>query len=781
MTSPGPGSQGRSASEGPAWLPALLALVSLLPNPGAALPILTYYFRDFSLTYFPILDFVGDEIRAGRWPFWNPYLYEGSPLLPAYYPLELLHVLWPGPAMVSWLLTLHFPLAALGMYALARELGACRYGAFAAGAAYAMCGLCLSALNVQMFLQSMAWAPLLVLALRRAAAGSGRATAAAAACLALSVSTLAVEFVGQALGLGLALALARRSDRKALGRLVAAIAVGVAAAGLPIAIMLGIVSESVRSQTMGSFEILQKAVHPVMLLQLLVPDLPGSVAEPLRFWWGARLFPHGSPYFMSLYVGPVALCVAAAGLGALPRRERLVLAGAALLAAWYALGAWGGLAPLLAPAVRVFRFPAKAMFTPFFVLALCAGLGLTRLRGGHAWNRLGTPALLLALLAAGLWYAVGLHSSDLAAWLDVSPQSEAAMRAFVGPEALTAAAAAAALMGLMLAVAARRVRPDHAALVVLVLLVVDVWRGGTGLNRQVAARYFEPLPELARHEAGLDGGRFFSFGTDWGPTGAAFSQSRRPGVEMLGFFIGRQVLNPFLNVLDRVEVAEGTDRHSLMPNPSLLKPWQSRPSELERILPVLRNAAVTRLASLDPLEHPAVRLRERFPAGPEGVFVHIYDLLESSPRSYVACAVVAASGREAARDAALAPGFDADGAVALEVPGSAACREGRVVRRVVSSDEVAYDVELVGTGYLVARDGWSRGWTATLDAAPAPVLRANGRHQAVALPPGRHAVVLRYVPPGLAPGAAVSLVGLAGLLALAWRAHGRPGAIGALE
>jgi hypothetical protein len=758
-----------AADEGPRWLPALLALVSLLPNPGAALPFLTYYFRDFSLTYYPILDFVGDEVRSGRWPFWNPYLYEGSPVLPAFYPIELLHVLWPGPAMVSWLLTLHFPLAALAMYALARDLGACRYGAFAAGAVYSMCGLSLSALNVQMFLQTLAWAPLLVLSLRRAALGRPWATVAAAVCLALSISTLAVEFVGQALGLGLTLALVRRADRGALARLAAALVVGVALAGLPIALTLGIVAESVRSQSMTAFEIVQKAVHPVMALQLVVPDLPGSVAEPLRFWWGARFFPHGSPYFMSLFVGPLALCVAVAGIGALPRRERLVLAAAALLSAWYALGAWGGLAPLLAPAVRVFRFPAKAMLTPMFVLALCAGMGMTRLRAGNAWSRLAAPALFFALVGLGLWYAVGFHSSDLAAWLDASPDAELAMRAIVGPEALSVVALAGVVGGVLVAVARRAVPPERAALVVLALLVLDVWRGGTGLNRQVAPRYFEPLPELARHEAGLDGGRFFSFGTDWGPTGAAFSRSRRPGVEMLGFFIARQVLNPFLNVLDRVEVAEGTDRHSLIPNPSLLKPWDSRPSELERILPVLRNAAVVRLASLDPIEHPAVRLRERFPAGPEGVFVHIYDLLGSSPRSYVACRVVHASGRQAAREAAFAPGFDPAADVALEVPGEASCRGGQVVRRVVSSDEVSYDVDLDGPGYLVARDGFSRGFVASLDGAPAEVLRANGRHQAVAVPPGRHAVVVRYAPPGFAAGAVVSLLGLIGLAILAQR------------
>lgn len=766
-------SEDRTRSDGPFWLPALLAVVSLLPNPGAALPLLSYYFRDFSLTYYPILDFVGDELRAGRWPFWNPYLYEGSPLLPALYPFELLHVLWPGPAFVSWLLTLHIPLAAIAMYALARDLGACRYGAFGAGAAYAMSGLCLSSLNVQMFLQAMAWAPLLVLSLRRTAVGGRRAVVGAAMCLALSISTLAVEFVGQALGLGLGLALARRADRGALGRLAAAVLFGVGLAALPIALMLGIVSGSVRSESMSAFEVLQKGVHPVMLLQLIVPDLAGSVAEPLRFWWGGRFFPHGSPYFMTLYVGPLALCAAAAGFGGLPRGARIVLGASALLALWYALGSWGGLAPLLAPALRIFRFPVKAMFTPCFVLALCAGLGVSRLRAGRAWAQVFAPAGLSALLSLALWLAVTFRSADVAAWLGISPAGEAALRAFLVPQAL--AATGFALLGLGLALAVRRgtARAEHAALLFVLLLVVDLWRGGTGLNRQVAPRFFEPLPELARNEAGLDGGRVFSFGADRGPTAGAFLEARAPGTELLGFFMGRQVLNPFLNVLDRVELAEGPDRHALIPNPSLLKAWESRPSQIAKVLPVLRNAAVSRLVSLDPLEHPGIRLRDRFPAGPPGVWIHVYDLSETSPRSYVACRVVTSPSRQAARDVALDPAFDPRQDVALEVQGSASCAGGRVSRRVVSSDEVELDAELDGTGYVVLRDGWARGWSATLDDQPAEVLRANGRHRAVALPAGRHRIVMRYAPPGLRPGAALSLLSLAALALLGWGSFGR--------
>jgi len=742
----------RRPDAGPAWLPGLLALACLTPNLGAAWPGLTYYFRDFSLSYYPILDFVGAEVRAGRWPFWNPFLYEGSPLLPAFYPFELAQLLWPGPASASWLLTLHFPLAALAMYALARDLGACRFGAFAGGAAYSMCGLCLSSLNVQMFLQALAWAPLLVLCLRRSATSGGRWTAGAALCLGLSISTLAVEFVGQALAIGVALALAGRFDRGSVGRLAGAVAVGVGLAALPIALMLGILSGSVRSEAMSANDVLQKPVHPAMLLQLLIPDLAGSVTEPLRYWWGGRFFPHGSPYFMSLYVGPVALCLAAVGVSALPRRARPVLIGIALLGLWYALGTWGGLAPLAAPVVRFFRFPVKAMFAPGFAIALCAGLGVSRLRSGQGWAALRPPALACAVLAIGVWLSVTFHSGWLADRLAISPGSELAMRSIVGHEATLAVVFALSCLGLALAVTEGRVPVDRAAWLLVALLVADLWRGGLGLNRQVAPRFFEALPELAQHEQQLDGGRFFSFGTDWGPAAMRFREARAPGSELMGFFLGRQVLNPFLNVLDRVELAEGPDRHSLIPNPSLLEPWDYRPSQVEKILPVLRNAAVRRILSLDPLEHPDLQLRDRFPAGPPEAFVHVYDLSRPSPRSYLACRVTVEGSRRAARDAALRPAVDPGRDVALEQAAVANCSSGSVVRRSLSSDALAFDVETDGAGYLVTRDSWARGWRATVDGLPAPVLRANGRHRAVAVPAGHHEVQLVYQPPGLRPG-----------------------------
>ena len=85
--------------------------------------------------------------------------------------------------------------------------------------------------------------------------------------------------------------------------------------------------------------------------------------------------------------------------------------------------------------------------------------------------------------------------------------------------------------------------------------------------------------------------------------------------------------------------------------------------------------------------------------------------------------------------------------------------------------EERFEVETNASGYLVVRDSYARGWRARVDGVPAPVLRANGKHRAVAIPAGKHQVVLRYGAPGLGAGVAVSLVSLAAA-ALLWTTAG---------
>jgi hypothetical protein len=728
----------------------LLVAASLLPHLRAAVPGLTYYFRDFTVTFYPLRHLWATELAAGRFPLWNPYVGEGAFVLPTLYPVELLHALFPGPAAVSWLLTLHFPLAAVAAYLLARDLGAERGGAFASGVVYSMGGLALSALNLYVFLQALALSPLVVFALRRAARLGGRWIAAAGAIVAAALATLALEFVAQAIVLGLALALVEEMPRvRASSRLGIALAIAVGLAAVPLALTADALRHSVRGSGFPREVALGNELHPAVLLQVLLPGVMGSLRAPVEEWWGGRFYTKGFPYFLSVYLGPCALALAAAGWSGPERRRRLVLATAAVVGLWYALGARGGLALAVSylPPVQWFRFPSKALLLPYLAIAVFAAFGVDRLRRGAGWRTVAVVSLIAAavagVVAAAPWLAPELPARALA----IAPEAAARAGRSASADALEVIAVCLLLGAVAVLTLRGRLTPARAAAQITVLLVADLARAGMGMNPQVTPGFYSLLPEMqALRLDTLSGGRVFSYGLDASPAFRRFLASGTPGLGLWSFFLSRQVLAPYANVIDRVELAEGKDLTAFVPRVPELAPGDYEPARVGEILARLRSAAVTRVVSLDPLAHPDLRLIAEIPAGPPAVWLRVYALAGSWPRDYVACRVRAAAGPEEAGALALAAGARPDFDVALEAPGAAGCMRGSVTVASSVPGDQEYEVEADGPAVLVTRDSFAPGWTATVDGEEADVLRANGKHRAVPLVAGRHRVRLRYAP-----------------------------------
>jgi hypothetical protein len=751
------------------WLPALLVPIALLPDLAAAIPLRTYYFRDFTATFYPLRLFAAREMREGRFPVWNPFIFEGSFQTPALYPPDLLHALWPGPAFVSWLLTLHLPLAALAAWWLARELGASREGALVGGAVYGLGGFGLSTLNLYVFLQAFALAPFVTGLLRRAARAGGRWVVVAGAGLALALSTLAVEFVGQAVLLGVVLGLVAGPRRRAGLRLLGAGALGIGMAGLPLALTLGLLPETARGAGFATDVRLGNAVHPAVLLQALLPNLFGVPQMPAEAWWGGRFFSKGLPYFLSLYVGPLALALAALGFAAMARTTRTVLLALGGLGLWYALGERGGLAPLVAhlPLAEAFRFPSKALLLPYLALATSAAFGVDRLRRGReAWGRLAAIAGATAALALGLAVLFAAAPPAFVAWTGILRDFWPRLVAMVVRDAAVVLVLAAACGGLVVAVQRDRLGLGLATLLVSALAVGDLVRAGAGLNPQVPASFFDPLPEMkALRLDDLGGQRVFSYAVDQSPAFTAFLSRGGSGLALAGTAISRQVLSPYSNILDRVEAPEATDLTSFVPRVRELGPENYEPGRVGRLVPWLRNAAVARVVSLDPLSHPDLEELVVVPAEGPGLAIHVYRLSSPWPRVYLACRVAPAPPGERALGVPYQDGFDPLQDVAVEGEGSSSCRKGRARRLAFEPGAERYAVEADGTGYLVTRDSFARGWRAWVDGVETPVRRANGKHRAVPVPAGRHVVVLRYEPPGWKTG--LTLTGLSFLAALA--------------
>ena len=72
------------------------------------------------------------------------------------------------------------------------------------------------------------------------------------------------------------------------------------------------------------------------------------------------------------------------------------------------------------------------------------------------------------------------------------------------------------------------------------------------------------------------------------------------------------------------------------------------------------------------------------------------------------------------------------------------------------ANDVTLEAALPAEGFVVLRDSFDPSWRATVDGAPAQVVRANGLYRAVRVPAGRHVIRFRYRPLALGVGLTIS-------------------------
>jgi uncharacterized membrane protein YjgN (DUF898 family) len=152
------------------WTLILFLIYPFLAFPEIIFGGQTLYRTDITWIHYPGHIFMAEEWLAGRVPLWDPYRQAGVPMLAepqigVLYPLRILFLSPLSPSLeLSLFILLHFTLAALFTYILARSLRLSQASATLAGLVFGFGGFLMAQVSNVNILTGAIWLPLILFA-----------------------------------------------------------------------------------------------------------------------------------------------------------------------------------------------------------------------------------------------------------------------------------------------------------------------------------------------------------------------------------------------------------------------------------------------------------------------------------------------------------------------------------------------------------------------------------------------------------------------------------------
>jgi len=714
--------------------------------------------QDLRYVFQPLRAPVAAALRAGELPGWQRGVFLGYPLLAdpqaAVFDFATwLTLPWDGPRALTLAALLHLVVAGWGMIWWMRQRGLGAAEGLLAALLFALGAKETAHLQHWTFAASTAWWPWMLAGLdgfRATARGRHLLLTAAAAALSWLGGSPQMAWFGTVVAgtyaLSMAPELRRRRPADALLALAAA----------PLGLLLA-----------------GPLVLPAAELARLGPRGAGVEYRFAASWpwpdrWGLALLllprAYGGAWLrddMNLWEATGYLAILPLGLlAATPmRRGGWLFALLGVLGVWLAFGeaAWLGLHRIffhVLPGYGLFRNPTRSLMVTSFASALLAAEALAALRrpgGRRAGLRAGAALAAVGVVAALLPRAEGLS-------LDRAAAAEGG--------AVAALMALGGVAWLALRATALR-RPAWAgpwALAPLLLCGSDLYRAFGGWNEVAPAAAEQPaLADLAPWLPPEPGPRRVAVVARWGRTANAPLANGWEGATGYGpTGIGR--------VLALLEATR--DDWVVPPRPLAEDPTFPRPNPASPLWPLLATPLAVadaplplrRLTALQP-EWNLPTAAYAAPALPRVFWTGRWEVRRDD--DLVEPMLRAASGEVAILSGPI-PGLPPPGEPRRPVP-AGSVKLGR--------DVLEAELDAPEDGLAVVLDPWFPGWSATVDGAPVPLVRADFAFMALPVKAGPHRVRLEYRSEWLRRGALVAAGTLAALLGvLAWRRRGASGA-----
>jgi hypothetical protein len=751
--------------------------------------------------FLPNYTYLGERLRSGDLPGWNPYSSSGIPFLGdaqsgwGYLPAMLSFTFLSPFTALQANYFIHIFLAGIGAYALSRITGIGVWGATAAGLAYEYGAIVaqLRAVNVQA--QMTAWIPFAFIGVELAVrAKTLRGRACGWALSGLAISQMIVGWTGQGSVYALFivgayvffrmlfLAVTHWAELSAIfvqhvsaGLAILFFGLGLSAAGLWIRVVANqdsVIESGDYSQAVG-------ASHRANYLSSF--DLFARVLVPTSYY----------------YVGAATLSLAILAFFVVQNNRWRVWLYCFLIIVTIDLTITE---PLLRP--LLFRLPliqqlhehnvAKGLNLLGLSIALLAGMTVDALVNWKGdWHHLAGLACIPIFAAAGLSYWA--RSQD-PGFLPEPRKTAMAVGLIIGAYALILAARSLAPAELF------RVAQGMAMIILLIAIVWDPFGDQFGKRLSGRATVLPPSQTFATYLSKVDPngpgeylqaqlneeGPFRFLG--YGPSILASEGSRanrtyhgrfrdRLVVELL---FGRamrlelpsvQGYNPIQNKRYTEFLVAVNGKTQNYHDTNILSGGVDSP--LLRLLHV-RYIVVERNNS--PTFEELARLEKKFPIVFEDDTVKILEVTDALPHSWIVH-----EAEQASREEALAfiqtNEFDPTSVAVIEgqPPNLKKTKNPdneRVIVTRYGADKFELSASLRTPGLVVVSEIYARGWQAFVDGKPAKIYPSDYVLRGVAVPAGDHTIVFRYAPAAISQGIGITLatvVLLIALIAQPWR------------
>lgn len=715
--------------------------------------------RDLLVFVIPFKHFLGESLRRGEIPLWNPWIFLGAPFVGSlqscvFYPPSLL-LLLPFPLGFDLLLSFHYGLALAGMWLLLRDAGFAALAAAVGALTFAFGGYLVSLVSLTNHLQGAAWAPLFLLVWRRWSRNPWLCRLpAVVVVLALQLLAGSPEHSLMTVAAALVWTLLERPwswgrTRRQLSMLFAAAVVVAGLTAFQTLPTAEYLAHSERGHEIPASQALYWSLAPRSFLTLFFPGATAADAV--------------APLIGSLYLGLASLCFAITGL--VVSRNRwpwLVLSAAGIL---LGLGKHASLLAVLydlAPEVFArFRYPQKFYFWTHLAASFLAAEGAARIAlRDRASTRIvsSVAALLLLALPTTLWALDSGWAIARNSWHS------------------------AAILGLLLALPwlhSRRLVGEQAfALLLVSLVAVDLLSASGKLRATVSWTELRSRPPVVDvHELRATRRRIFHYQA--AKRRAPAESQDDPGLERwpIGSLQEAEAQGSPLNLwptlfadigmvygVASLDGAEGL-------SPRYMRSFLDKLSRLQRedAIRLLRTFSVAYLIGPDP--RPSPSLERIYPSEPSPFF--IYRVHEPLPVAYLVSRLREKPNPSDALQELAAPDFEPGReAIVNRLPPQWVNRKedgetaGDVVVLSYTNDRVRLRATCHDRRLLVLNEAFFPGWEVSVDGTSAEILQTNAIVRGVVVDRGDHVVEFTYRPPSFRWGLVISTSALAVLVAV---------------